>query len=154
MSMAVRYCPRCDAEVEDLGGYCMLGHSMKLTPITELVELRDLKAEVDKAFADAELEVASVIASVTGEMEAVASGPAPSTVGPALQKPPPPPPPPPERFEVFEDVDEAAKERYASFWKTIDEDPEPSASDPITAFAPSPRMDWGPEGKPAKRRRR
>jgi hypothetical protein len=132
--MSERYCPKCSAEVEDLGGFCALGHSLMLTPITEISELGDLRAEVDKAFAEAELQVASVLASVTG-------------------KPPPPPPTPAVEEDIFIEYDEEARERYDTFWKTLENDPEPSRSDPITAFAPAPRMDWGPDRSDKKRRK-
>jgi hypothetical protein len=149
--MSERYCPKCAAEVPDLGGYCALGHSLMLRPISEITNLGDLKAEVNKAFAEAELQVASVLAAaqgaVTGEMPAV------PTHSPTLQTPPPPPP---ARYaDEFDEYDEAARVRSQTFWQTLDDDdPEPSRTDPITAFAPAPRMDWGPDKSPAKKTRR
>jgi hypothetical protein len=153
--MSERYCPKCAVEVEDLGGFCALGHSLKVAPITALTDLGDLKAEVNRAFAEAELQVASVLASVTGEIEAVRPQPV------HAQGPPPPPPPVVEAplvamdaaLEAEFEFDEEARARSNSFWKALESDPEPSRTDPITAFAPSPRMDWGPNKAPKRRRK-
>ena len=170
--MSERYCPKCGAEVADLGGYCALGHSLMLRPLSEISDLGDLKAEVNKAFAEAELQVASVLASVTGEMERVQPNgqpttrpaqpaaqpmtqPGPPPAQPAAPTPPPPPPPAPYYADEFDEFDVEAKERSKTFWKALDEeDPEAARHDPITAFAPAPRMDWGPDKAPGKKTRR
>jgi hypothetical protein len=151
--MSERYCPKCAAEVEDLGGYCALGHSLMLRPLSEITDLGDLKAEVNKAFAEAESQVASVLASVqavTGELPAVPPPPPQASTQAA------PPAPPPARYaDEFDEYDEEARVRSQTFWQALDdEDPEPSRTDPITAFAPSPRMDWGPNKAPGKKSRR
>ena len=107
--MTIRYCPRCKTDVEDTGGYCLLGHRLALEP--PVASITDLRAEVDRAFEDARLQVASVMANddvPTGPMSAVgpasASAAAPGT--PSVSPPPieaspsrrvPPPPPPPRR---------------------------------------------------------
>ena len=68
--MSDRFCPRCMAEVEDVGGYCLLGH-----PLSEAApsgSLTDLRAEVDRAFEEARVQVAHVLGAAA---------------------PPPPPPP-------------------------------------------------------------
>lgn len=66
--MSDRFCPQCRAEVEDAGGFCLLGHPLRGTaPVASLSQLR---AEVDRAFEEARVQVAV-----------------------ALGEPPPPPPP-------------------------------------------------------------
>jgi hypothetical protein len=167
--MTERYCPKCDAEVQDLGGYCALGHSLMLRSITDISDLGDLKAEVDRAFAEAELQVASAIASVkgavTGEFPAVRPSEAPRSPQIAQTPPqpaapaaspdaPPPPPPGPHYADEFDEFDEEARSRRDEFWKALENDPEPSRTDPITAFAPAPRMDWGPNKAAGKKPRR
>ena len=68
-----RFCSQCRAEVEDVGGYCLLGHPLaKAAP--DNGSLSSLRAEVDRAFEDARIQVASF-------------------VGEASNAPPPPPPP-------------------------------------------------------------
>jgi hypothetical protein len=106
--MTMRFCPKCDSEVEASGGYCLLGHSLALTPpVSSITELRD---EVDKAFQEATLEVA-VGAGSAGPASASASAPvarsaavaAPQAASGAVEAPVrprrvgPPPPPPPRR---------------------------------------------------------
>ncbi len=79
--MSMRHCPRCRTEVEDVGGFCLLGHPLRLAaPVDSLATLR---AEVDRAFEDVEVKVAEVLA---GAPVAPASG-----IG-ATASPPPPPP--------------------------------------------------------------
>lgn len=124
--MTERYCPKCQAEVEDVGGFCLLGHSLRLRPITETMD--EIRAEVDRAFEEARVQVAAI----TGEIPAIASSP-------------PPPPPLPD------DLEEQTKTRMDELWAGFEEDA-PSPADPITAFAPNTRMDWGPDGAKLKRR--
>jgi hypothetical protein len=121
-----RYCPTCHAEVEDTGGFCLLGHSLRLASPETTNSLAALRAEVDQAFEDARVKVGHALAEVP--VQAVASPSAPSqTVATALlTSSAPPPPPPPVKLRIVEDH--------------IDEGP-----DPIADFAPAPRMDWGPE---------
>jgi hypothetical protein len=81
--------------------------------------LSELRAEVEKAFQAAQDEIAATVhvTEIPG--------------GPVLQGPPPPPPRvPASRFEMV--------------WHKLEEEEPASNSDPITAFAPPPRMDWGP----------
>ena len=118
--MTTRYCPRCNAEVEDTGGFCLLGHPLKLhAPVDSLAALR---AEVDRAFAPAPDPVGA----------AVARGRVPEEKRAAVAPPPPPPesrPQSPLRHNPFDDL---------SLPADVD------GSDPINAFSPAPRMDWGP----------
>ena len=104
--MTIRYCPRCKTDVEDTGGYCLLGHRLALEP--PVASITDLRAEVDRAFEEARLEVASVMTAddaPTAPMTTVApattaAAPAPPTASPpppvarpSRRVPPPPPPP-------------------------------------------------------------
>ena len=135
--MTERYCPKCRTDVEDVGGFCLLGHSLKLASVTDS-SMGDLRAEVDRVFEEVREQVQARIATVTGEMPAVA--------------PPPPPPPAVETPAVIEAVEEATQTDLDPLWANFDEDLSPEGPDPIAAFAPSPRMDWGPEkGKRLKR---
>jgi hypothetical protein len=140
--MAHRFCPRCNAHVEDAGGYCLLGHPL----VEHDSSLDHLRAEVDKAFEDARLEVAEALASVTapepelvGAMVGAPPPPAAATAAGSQPRPRrmPPPPPPPTRSD---------EGLAASFGAPLAED------DPIAAFAPPPRMDWGPERMKVLRR--
>ena len=162
--MAKAHCSVCDAEVEAIDGVCLLGH-----PAGERSDLDDLRAEVDRAFENAAREVAAVL---TGEIPVVPKlepgtplarqttqplrldtpvlpeppvlAPAPRTE--AIQPPTTwqapttaaPPPPPSRRLDV------------AGMWEKANQ---PGNDDPINAFAPAPRLDWGPEEKKRLRRR-
>jgi hypothetical protein len=90
--------------------------------------LSDLRAEVDKAFEQARVQVAAI----TGQIPAVSANVAP------------PPPPLPD------DLEEQTKTRMEELWVGFEEEPQ-LPSDPITQFAPNTRMDWGPGDKPKRR---
>jgi hypothetical protein len=128
--MSERYCPKCETEVEDVGGFCLLGHSLKLRALTD-TSLGDLRAEVDKAFEEARMQVAAI----TGEIPVVDAD---------ASAPPPPPPLP-------DDLEEQTKTRMEELWADFEEEPQ-SPADPITQFAPNTRMDWGPGEASQKRR--
>lgn len=160
--MAKAHCSTCDAEVEAIDGVCLLGH-----PAGEPSRLDDLRAEVDRAFEAAAREVAAVL---TGEIPVVpkaepvvrqvteplrvdtpvlaetrALTPVPErrpqahVAAPTTwQAAPVPPPPPSGRLDV------------AGMWAKANQ---PGNDDPINAFAPAPRLDWGPEAKKGLRRR-
>ena len=115
--MTIRYCPSCKNEVEAREGYCLLGHPLRLeAPTASLKELRD---EVERAFkaAQAEIDATVVVTEVPGE---------------PVQAPPPPPPA------------SAPASRFQLVWEQLEAAEPASPSDPITAFAPPPRIDWGP----------
>lgn len=122
--MANRYCARCATEVEDAGGFCLLGHPLSEAAPTG--SLSDLRAEVDRAFEDARLQVTTV-----------------------LQGAPPPPPAPEIPAAVLMAVPQTTPAAYA----TIDRDQPQGPGDPINDFAPAPRMDWGPERQSLLKRR-
>ncbi|MFN2488334.1 MAG: hypothetical protein ABR529_01035 [Actinomycetota bacterium] len=118
--MSLRFCERCEGEVEDVGGYCLLGHPLRLEPL--IPSLAHIRAEVDRAFDEVRLEAPDDDIEVLQPEEPPA---------PAFAVPPPPPPP--------------GLARRQTVWQSLDEDPSGAAGDPISAFAPPPRMDWGPE---------
>jgi hypothetical protein len=158
-----RHCTRCNAEVEDAGGYCLLGHPLRLN--METSSLDELKREVEAAFESAQDEVRDTLTPLLEQVEAttvpqheaqavmaaaVATMPAryaapaieqvtapaepASTVSarPRRQTPPPPPP-------------KAPKTKFEALWEGMEGGKPLDQSDPINAFAPPPRMDWGPQ---------
>ena len=116
--MAHKFCSHCGSEVEDTGGFCLLGH--RLAPVFDAPPpppppaMDDLTAEVSSVF-DAALA-------------AVQQQPAP-----APQQAPEPP---------------VQQSRYVSSldrtWAELESAAPPAPDDPINTFAPPPRMDWGP----------
>jgi hypothetical protein len=120
-----RFCPSCHTEVEERDGFCLLGHPLRLeAPSASLTELR---AEVDKAFEAAQAELDAIV-HVTEIPNLAAT---PST--PVSMTPPPPPPA------------SGAVTRFQFVWEKLEAEEPAEPSDPITAFAPPPRMDWGPK---------
>lgn len=157
--MSDRYCPKCATEVEDAGGYCLLGHRLSLVAPT--ASLRELRDEVDAAFEDARVTVTTALGP-----------PAEPPLGQAPMAPPPPPPqdrrphePAPLGPATHETVPHeptphasaphaAASPAGPSVWHELSQQRTASGPDPIVAFAPAPRMDWGPDRKsPLKRLR-
>lgn len=136
--MTNRYCPKCASEVEDTGGYCLLGHRLSLVAPT--ASLRELRAEVDRAFEDARVAVASTLGSPSE-----APGQVPAT----------PPPPPPQAARPHPPATPpAAPPVVPSVWHELSGERAHAGPDPIVAFAPAARMDWGPDRKnPLKRLR-
>jgi hypothetical protein len=126
--MSFRYCKVCAAEVEDVEGYCLLGHPLKLDPaIPSVAEMRD---EVSRALGEArrdfgaapsEAEAGAVTTADRASLEDIAD------VAEMTLSPPPP----------VEDV-------RRTVWGPLAEELL-TEGDPITAFAPASRMDWGPE---------
>ena len=130
--MRLRFCTRCRADVEDVGGFCLLGHRF---PEATGDPITDLRVEVDLAFAKVQREVAAVL-----EPE---DAPSPTEV-PVWQ-------------QLREDDHQVAEEIRVTSRKIYDElsDDDPiSRTDPIIAFSPSPRAEWGPEKGHGRRSRR
>ena len=124
--MSQRYCPRCGDEVEDTGGFCLLGHSLRLAPAT--LSMSELRDEVDQAFEEARATVAAVIEPVAAPMSSS-----------------PPPPPPPSSTPPPSDEEYVARGAFKDVWAGLHEEISIDNDDPIAAFSPPPRMDWGPE---------
>ena len=112
--MSMRFCPKCNGDVEASRGYCLLGHRLALDPpVSSIAELR---AEIDQAFEGSTLEVAGVesggsapaatsasqaTVSVSPQTTVSAAAPQPASGAVAAPARPrrvgPPPPPPPRR---------------------------------------------------------
>lgn len=139
--MSLRFCSRCRADVEDVGGYCLLGHPL---PQDAVDPISDLRAEVDKAFEKVKIEI-----PVTGMASAFKSAGAPAGTPMADSI---------DAYEELRGSDEELVEEMAQtrtdYWSQLRDDADVSVSrdDPILSFSPSPRMEWGPE-KGRKRRR-
>ena len=138
--MSLRFCSRCRADVEDVGGYCLLGHPL---PQDAVDTISDLRAEVDKAFEKIKVEI-----PVTGMASAfTGAGAAPPPPGAAV-----------EAYEELRGSDEELVEEIAQtrtdYWSQLRDEVDVSdpRDDPILSFSPSPRMEWGPEK--GRRRRR
>jgi hypothetical protein len=134
--MAERYCTSCGTDVEDAGGFCLLGHPLRLQAMTDAETLTDLKAEVDKAFEDVKVQVEEALGEIEVNM--------------------PPPPPAPSRVAPATDARELDQpgtpvRTYDDLWRAFEAEAA-RGEDPITAFAPPPRMDWGPERSKLRRR--
>lgn len=110
--MTQRFCSRCNAEVEDTGGFCLLGHNLRLAAPAD--SLSALRAEVNRTFDEAREQLAEVMAPV------------------AAMAP--------------------AEEQHHTVWEGLDDHAALTPDDPIAAFAPPPRMDWGPSRGPRRRR--
>ena len=123
----VRFCPKCRADVEDVGGFCLLGHRFAGAPVDD--SLADLRAEVDQAFQKVQAEVAVALGPIESLATENAADPRPDE-------------------ELLEEIQVTSK----GLWASLEEDVEVSGTDPIAAFAPSPRMDWGPDDSKLKRR--
>lgn len=171
------HCPTCEATVETIDGSCLLGH-----PVGERSRLDELRAEIEKAFDDASREVAAVLTGEIPAVPSSARTdhnaspvsnrdqqvridtpvqrhvrvptPVPAAPPTTFQSTIPAagvpttfqaepasaqaPPPPPGRLDV------------AGMWAKANA---PGNDDPINAFAPAPRADWGPDAKKGIRRR-
>ena len=120
----------------------------------------DLKAEVEAAFETAQDEVRETLSPLIEQVEAAVPQPEPVMAAvatmptqiappapPVTQAPAPqtrithvskrmsPPPPPPQR----------PKTNLEDLWGDMEGGKALDRQDPINAFAPPPRMDWGPE---------
>jgi hypothetical protein len=131
-----RHCPRCATEVEDRAGYCALGHRLRLDPVDSSIDT--LRAELDQVFEAARLEVSGAGAPPpppAGDHSPIPPAPPGTTGAPAGAAP-----------GDGDDIPstEVYKERARGVWAVLEEDIS-MQDDPIEAFAPPPRMDWGPE---------
>ena len=127
--MTLRYCPRCRAEVEDTGGFCLLGHRF---PIAAEDPIADLRREVDQAFKKVELDISDVFEQKLEE-------PVPAPSGGVYE----------QLKSDSETLDEIVQSRR-DVWQQLSDDGPVDRNDPIVSFSPSPRMEWGRD----RRRRR
>ena len=116
--MAQRFCQRCGSDVEDTGGFCLLGHRLAPAfgappPPPPPPAMDDLTAEVDRVF-----DAAQAVVQALDVPEAPAE---------RLRVP--------SRYATSLD----------RTWAELESAPPPSPDDPINTFAPPPRMDWGPQ---------
>lgn len=112
--MTFCWCPVCESEVVDSGGYCMLGHRL----------LGD----------DPSYRGDSPTAAPAG------APPPPVRIGPPTPPPPRRPEVPIDRVAAGFSVLAPAR----LVFKALESSSELDRGDPITAFAPAPIMDWGP----------
>jgi hypothetical protein len=138
--MSHRFCSRCNADVEDAGGYCLLGHDLRLeAPVDSLKALRD---EVNRTFDEARRELAGVIAPAVAAPTPMRAQPVRLDEALVLEGP--------TDVREWSDAPAAAAAPEApiaahhSVFEGLDEEPALAPGDPIASFAPSPRMDWGP----------
>src|ERR687895_676105 len=127
-----RHCARCATEVEDRGGYCALGHRLRLGSVDGSID--SLRAEIDEVFEAARLEVSGVLQG----RDSAPAVPSENNVAPTVDE---------------DDIPstEAYRERARGVWAVLEED-NSMQYDPIEAFAPPPRMDWGPKRSALLRR--
>jgi hypothetical protein len=123
--VTVRYCKVCAGDVEEVDGHCLLGHALKLAPpIPSVAEMRD---EVSRALGEARIEARP---DAGGQ---AASGDVGDDLNhlwePRAMTWSPPPP---------------VQDPQQTVWGPLAEEL-PMEGDPITAFAPASRMDWGPD---------
>lgn len=100
--MTTRFCPGCRTEVQDAGGFCLLGHRLALEPPT--ASLQELRAEVDGSFEEADLGDIDfgdagdeawerlVEPALAGAVASPVAPARPAPSAPARRVPPPPPP--------------------------------------------------------------
>lgn len=125
--MTHRYCPTCASEVEEVDGFCFLGHPLKLH--ADPATLTELREEVERAFADTEPAPEHALVGVGAR-----PAPAPQAQPSAAAAPGAQPPAAATPARGSSPPASPASHR-----------PRPALDDPIAAFAPPPRMDWGPE---------
>jgi hypothetical protein len=133
--MTTRYCIKCAAEVPDHGGYCLLGHSLKVQSEAvaelEFTSMDDLETELERTFQEATAQVAAALAQAI-EPQGATERAVPEQAG--------------------ESETPVTTGVVAAIERAFDEPVELPAHDPIAAFSPPPRMDWGPERNPLKKR--
>ncbi|MFN2524697.1 MAG: hypothetical protein ABR505_00295, partial [Actinomycetota bacterium] len=140
----------------------LLGHSLKLAP--ETAAFSELRQEVDRSFDEARAKLAAL---VNGDEEEPPppppqthrtaplrhNTPARPTATPPLVRahtPVPTQPVAPQPARVPTPVptngsDDGPGDSVSRLWRALqDNGAGPQSDDPISAFAPPPRMDWGP----------
>ena len=130
----VRFCPKCGSDVEDVGDFCLLGHRF---PVARGADpIADLRAQVDEAFQKVETDVAAALNPLAGLARENEVPPVPVPGPSAVEADPPA-----DDDLTVERLEVTSK----ALWEPLGDESPLSRTDPIVAFAPSPRMDWGPE---------
>jgi len=135
--MSSEFCQTCGVEVEIMAGDCANGH--RNYPVTALDSVR---AEVDRAFEDAAVQVAQVLTPPPPPPPGLffrAPAPAPAAIRPVRETQPVPAPAP--------ILTAPATAGAPGAWSSL------PPADPIAQFAPPPRIDWGPERTSGLKRR-
>ncbi|HET7483563.1 MAG TPA: hypothetical protein VFK89_11955 [Actinomycetota bacterium] len=151
------YCPRCRADVDNVEGFCLLGHRLPVEVEDHIADLRDA---VDAAFNRVEVDIKELSTVPAAVVSAVVPPAAP------ISAPVPPSAPVQPTAEsltpaVFRSLDASSDhevvdrmaEAKRSVWAELSVDRSLPLDDPIVSFAPSPRMDWGPARSGRRRRR-
>lgn len=115
--------------------------------------IMDLKEQVDAAFEEARFDLESTVWARIDPVDMLAPAPpppppaAPERTAPRPPTRVPPPPPPSKQQEAAPETRPVGSPRslWDNFTDQLEEgDAVLSSSDPIAAFSPAPRMDWGP----------
>jgi hypothetical protein len=154
--MSVRFCPTCSSDVEVADGFCLLGHSVRLEAQMDQ-SLSELRAEVDKAFAEARVVVTTAMGPPPPPpppADAASQASAPSHLRPAGVPVSPSvlmsrQPAEPDTIAVGPTEHSPARATAVAVapaaWAPLATEPSLAGTDPIEAFAPPPRIDWGPD---------
>lgn len=152
--MKENICPDCGTQTLNDDGYCLTGHAVMDAPRARA--LSDLSEQVNAAFEEARVDLESTMwAGIDPVAPVDMLAPAPPPPPPAAPertapRPPtrvPPPPPPPKPQEAAPEIRPVGSPHslWDNFTDQLEEgDAVLSSSDPIAAFSPAPRMDWGP----------
>jgi hypothetical protein len=131
--MTLRYCSRCAGEVEDAGGFCLLGHRLSLEPL--IPPLAQMRGEVARALGAPRVEVlgadgvpkAADPYRMAAERARIEISGTPGTERQASAS------------------READPQRSPTVWEVLQEAISDPPEDPMAAFSPPSRMDWGPQ---------
>jgi hypothetical protein len=156
MIMSTRYCVHCDAEVEDTGGFCLLGHLLRASALTPTVaELRGDPTSTPAAVSDRP-ETGAQSSALEHEPPVVAVGARAAEEKPEARPAASPSRPPSEDTEEH-DALPSESSRYGLWDSLFSSGPSRiTAGDPIADFAADGRINWGPRrrflpGKPFPR---
>ena len=119
--MSVRYCTRCAADVQDAGGFCLLGHP--------LVDREPENAPVAHAWGG--LDIGRLPEDASDAPQEPLANPYEALAA--------------ENASDADDELDSLPARQRAVWAALNHSDEVAAGDPISHFAPAGRMDWGPE---------
>jgi hypothetical protein len=130
-AMPLRFCQRCASEVEDVGGYCLLGHPLRVDPLIPSVS--HIRDEVDRAFEEVGLDDPVELLHVGPPAAGVSSPPEIDASTPR------------DPLAPVEDAPDPPTSGHHTVWEALHDGVGPDGPDPMAAFAPPPRVDWGPD---------